>query len=1039
MIVVALCLLGLLPLGGGSAMSMIKKMDQAERDKRRKAYRIFFPADLSPEQVTMFLNGISGSMHRKTGLFNVMESTPSLAFEIWATTQGIEHWVKVPWQYEQVIVPPLLTLMPGTKLVPDDKPPSATWTQAVEVGIKNSHRQLRIADASALSANILTRFSHLDKGETLMMQWVISPATPEHKPVHGVAPTREFRWQSILSGSLQATKDEVYERRGKLEEHNFNAVLRIGAVASTKSGATNLIGNVISAVKSTHGAANHLVDRWWVRDIPRRIAHGASPELMRPQMVLSISELTALLGWRIGNPLVSGLPPTISRSLPAPESVPRDGRVLGVSTFPGRERRLAMDYTEALKHVYLSGGTGCLHPDTSIYDPVDDTTLTVKQRHELGRPFHVYAMHGTKLVVAPAFPPVAFQKVDMYRLYNAEHEILITGEHRVWNGRAYIEVDKLYRQQASAVVQLPSISDTDLSRLRASVLSCWQTDEDSQADHHPSLHSHDLLPLRASGSVLTFVPSRACDGAPCSDGCGKDAQAHTQAHTHHGLHAARSSRSSFSLLANHGHASVSRAAPYTYELPYRSHRSASESLSCSGRPDTIQRSGQSPLLSSSTCGNAPFNEYFKINTFRVEPASAETYYDFHVPELENYFACGLIHHNSGKTTAMANMIAQDMQAGYGVVVIENKGDLFHQALDYVPRNRLNDVVVLDVNDQSWPVGFNVLRQGNPAVAVDELNIIFNNLFQDRPSMWMQEILYHALHTLAQAKDGTFMDVYPLLMPKKDEEAWAAHLKASVHDAELKDFWQRFDADKKRDQKIEPLMSRLWPIMRSNLINIFGQAQSGFSMADIICGNKILLINLAGLEDMSARLAGTIFTNAVWQAAKANKMSRPNFLYIDEFQSFLKLPVDAEDMLAKSRSFGLGLVLANQHLAQLSDDMRDAIMSNAHTKIIFQTGDPRDASRLAASFGRMVTPEDFTTLGRYEALARIATETGTSAPLTLSTMPPMTPVGMGAKVRYASRSNYGRRADEVREDMDTKRTGYTPVKKRQPPKQNDWGI
>jgi hypothetical protein len=284
-----------------------------------------------------------------------------------------------------------------------------------------------------------------------------------------------------------------------------------------------------------------------------------------------------------------------------------------------------------------------------------------------------------------------------------------------------------------------------------------------------------------------------------------------------------------------------------------------------------------------------------------------------------------------------------------------------------------------------------------------------------------------------------MDVYPLILPKKDEEAWAAHVKATVHDAELRDFWHRFDNDKKRDQKIEPLMSRLWPIMRSNLISIFGQAQSGFSMAEVIRGNKILLINLSGLEEMSSRLAGTIFTNAVWQAAKANKVSKPNFLYIDEFQSFTKIPVDAEDMLAKSRSFGLGLVLANQHLGQLSDDMRDAIMSNAHTKVIFQTGDPTDARRLAASFGRMVTPEDFTTLGRYEALARIATEAGTSAPLTLSTLPPMQSVGMSSKVRYASRGNYGKRADEVREEMDAKRTGYKSARKRQPPTSDTWGI
>src|SRR5208282_3927340 len=128
-------------------------------------------------------------------------------------------------------------------LVPDGEYPSRTWTQAVEVGVKNSHRQLQIADASALSANILARFAHLGKDETLMMQWTVTPATPRHKPIHGEAQTKEFRWNSLVNGTLLATKDEVAERRAKLDEHNFYGVLRVGAVASTLERATHLITN----------------------------------------------------------------------------------------------------------------------------------------------------------------------------------------------------------------------------------------------------------------------------------------------------------------------------------------------------------------------------------------------------------------------------------------------------------------------------------------------------------------------------------------------------------------------------------------------------------------------------------------------------------------------------------------------------------------------------------------------------------------------------------------------------------------------------
>jgi hypothetical protein len=52
--------------------------------------------------------------------------------------------------------------------------------------------------------------------------------------------------------------------------------------------------------------------------------------------------------------------------------------------------------------------------------------------------------------------------------------------------------------------------------------------------------------------------------------------------------------------------------------------------------------------------------------------------------------------------------------------------------------------------------------------------------------------------------------------------------------------------------------------------------------------------------------------------------------------FLNLPVDAESLLVQARSFGLSLVLAHQHLDQLPDSIRSAVMANARSKVVFQT-------------------------------------------------------------------------------------------------------
>ncbi|MFD0634119.1 hypothetical protein ACFQ9X_23755 [Catenulispora yoronensis] len=82
---------------------------------------------------------------------------------------------------------------------------------------------------------------------------------------------------------------------------------------------------------------------------------------------------------------------------------------------------------------------------------------------------------------------------------------------------------------------------------------------------------------------------------------------------------------------------------------------------------------------------------------------------------------------SGKTALLSNLITQDMEAGRGVILIEGKGDLFKAALDRVPERRLQDVVLLDVTDTDYPVGFNIL-QGNPYMVAADIQRLFDHLY-----------------------------------------------------------------------------------------------------------------------------------------------------------------------------------------------------------------------------------------------------------------------------------------------------------------------
>jgi hypothetical protein len=400
--------------------------------------------------------------------------------------------------------------------------------------------------------------------------------------------------------------------------------------------------------------------------------------------------------------------------------------------------------------------------------------------------------------------------------------------------------------------------------------------------------------------------------------------------------------------------------------------------------------------------------------------------------VKHMYCCGPI--GSGKTTMLANMFRQDVENNYGAVLLESKGDLFHAALEYIPASRIEDVIVLDVTDTSRPVGFNILNQGNPRVVIDEITALFDYLYGDTRSVWTREVMYHGLRTLVTDPKLTFIDLAPLLVPMNDVEyAWRDDLIRELKDRELRNFWQRFENQPRaaQDRITQPVMDRIWQLnARPEIRHIIGQSESSFQMADVVANNKILLVNLSGLARDTASLTGTLVMNSLWHAVKSVRAAQPNYLYLDEFQDFLNLPVDPQDLLAKSRSFGLGMVLAHQHLGQLSTDMRGAIMANTRSKLVFQTS-ADDARAMAREFGDAVKDDDFMHLGKHEAIARVSTSDGVSPPFTLVTNPPAAGYGKTKAVQYVSRQTYGRDVREVEAEIE-KRRGPGDGPKRRPP-------
>lgn len=387
----------------------------------------------------------------------------------------------------------------------------------------------------------------------------------------------------------------------------------------------------------------------------------------------------------------------------------------------------------------------------------------------------------------------------------------------------------------------------------------------------------------------------------------------------------------------------------------------------------------------------------------------------------------------GKTTLLANSLQQDIERGYGAVVIDNKGDLFQAALNSVPRERLDDVIVMDLTDDQYPVGLNLLHEGDPRFVVDNLLRILTHGSND--TLYLRRWASNAIQTLRHSPDATLADVLPFLNPQTPQEkAWrASKIDELPKNSQLRAQWSTWNAlsDSERNQRIAPVENRFWSMTYSNhLARILGQGKSTIDVRSVLTDNKLLFIYIPdALGESTVKLLGGLLFSVLWDAVQTVEKDKPTYLYLDEVQKVLDLPIDIPDMLSRSRSFKFGLNMAHQYRTQLSPELQSAI-ANASTTIAFKLSG-EDANWMQKIMGKAVSAEDFTSLGAYEAIGRIAVNGGSSGPTYFKTLPRFKEHGLAEEVRRRSRARYARQADAVDREILKRRTGPTKASRPKP--------
>jgi len=371
----------------------------------------------------------------------------------------------------------------------------------------------------------------------------------------------------------------------------------------------------------------------------------------------------------------------------------------------------------------------------------------------------------------------------------------------------------------------------------------------------------------------------------------------------------------------------------------------------------------------------------------------------------------------GKSTVLENMAIQDLRNGEGIAFIDPHGGTVDRLLDYVPEERVKDVVYIAPFDLENPIAFNVMEDvgyDKRHLVVSGLMATFKKIWQDAWSARMEYILTNTLLALLEYPDATLLGVNRMYTDKPYRQKVIENVKDPI----VKDFWTKEFAiytDRYTQDATPAIQNKVGQFTGNPLIrNIIGQPKSSFDIRTLMDEQKILLINLSkGLVgETNMRLLGSMFTTRIFFAAmsradrSAAELARlPHFyFYVDEFQNFANETF--AEILSESRKYKLNLVIAHQYIEQMEEEVRNAVFGNVGTTVTFRVG-PFDAEVLETIFLPRFTKEDLVSLDQRQIYLTLMIDGVGSAPFSAITIPPIEtpPVSFREQIIASSRAQF----------------------------------
>lgn len=378
----------------------------------------------------------------------------------------------------------------------------------------------------------------------------------------------------------------------------------------------------------------------------------------------------------------------------------------------------------------------------------------------------------------------------------------------------------------------------------------------------------------------------------------------------------------------------------------------------------------------------------------------------------------------GKSVVLENLIFHDILSEKGVAVVDPHGELVEKVLEFIPQNRINDVIYFNPSDIDYPIAFNVLEKVDPKyrhLVASGLVGVFKKIWADSWGPRLEYLLRNAILALLDYPDSTLLGVNRMLVDKD----YRKKVVAKIQDPVVKAFWM--DEFTKYNQQflveaIAPIQNKVGQFLSTSLIrNIVGQVKSTINMREVMDDKKIFLLNLSKGrigEDASSLLGAMVITKI--QLAAMSRVDIPEskredfYLYVDEFQNFAT--ESFAGILSEARKYRLNLIIAHQYIEQLGDVVKAAVFGNVGTIVSFRVG-AADAEELEKEFAPNFTEEDLVNLPKFHIYLKLMIDGVSSEPFSATTMPPIAETtNLADKIIKVSRERYAKSREVVEEKI-----------------------